>query len=185
MLKWNVPTIMNKPAHMRDSYRDALKEPEGNISDPEMFSNHASLKILAKDCMTKLQQHYPGWHWAIQINQFGGMLNIFCLDLHDTWAYTIRIIEVEHDPTRRRFLMAGGEVLERFGFRRGPVDWEKLAAMPRDLKGRGFPILSDLENASAKRARRKQKLDKAIAQAMLSGQYFFGADGRVNVGVIE
>lgn len=152
MLKWNP----------RPQLRDKHAEPEGEIAHPEMFHNHASLKIMAKDAMAVLHKHYPGWTWAIQINQFGGMMNVFCAELHDTWAYSLRICDFEHDPTRHVFIVAGGEILERFGFKAGAIDYARLALMPRDPRGRGIPILSDLEHASAKRAKKKRKIAEAI-----------------------
>lgn len=153
MLKWNA----------RPKHRDTIAEPEGDISNPEDFDTKAGLKNLAKDGMAVLQKHYPGWTWAIQINQFGRMMNIFCVELHDTWAYTIRISEIEHDPTRHAFLIAGGEILERFGFERKGIDYNKLALMRRDLRGRGIPELTDLEHAAAKKARKIKKVNEAIS----------------------
>lgn len=151
-MKWN-------PSGNR---RERVAEPEGEISDPEKFDNHASLKILAKDGMALLEKHYPGWQWAIQINEFGGMMSIFNLHLHDAWGYTMRIIEIEHDPTRSIFVKGGGELLERFKMPRGRIDYAALVNMERDIRGRGIPHLSDLEHASAKRMRRKKKIDEAL-----------------------
>lgn len=171
-LKWNV----------RPKHRDVNAEPEGEISHPEQFDEKAGLRILAKDGMALLEKHYPGWRWAIQINRFGRMMNIFNLDLHDAWAYTIRIMEIEHDPTRHVFLIAGGEILERFGFERKGIDYDKLAHMRRDLRGRGIPELTDLEHAAAKKARRMKK----IAEALRAGRVRINPLTKaIEVGIIE
>jgi hypothetical protein len=148
-LKWNKPDRCGG-------------EPVGEISDPEEFDNHASLKILAKDGMALLHKHYPGWTWAIQINERGGMMNVFNFELHDTWGYTIRTIEAEHDPKRRVFLIAGGEILERFGFERKGIDYARLVQMKRDPRGMGIPILSDLEHAAARKTLKRRRIVEAI-----------------------
>jgi hypothetical protein len=153
VLKWNP----------RPTVRDRIGEAEGEINNAEKFDVKAGLKILAKDGMALLQQHYPGWTWAIQINQFGRMMNIFCLELHLTWGYTIRIMEAEHDPTRAIFIKAGGEILERFKMPRAGIDYARLMLMKRDSRGQGIPILSDLEHAAAKKAKKKHKIADAIA----------------------
>lgn len=172
MLKWNP----------RPKHPDRIAEPEGEIEHPEQFDNRANLKNLAKDGMALLHKHYPGWRWAIQINEFGQMMNIFCLELHQSWAYTIRIREIEHDPTRHVFLIAGGEILERFGFQRGGIDYARLATMKRDPRGQGIPILSDLEHAAAKKARRKQKIRDAISAGRIRINPLTKA---IEVGIIE
>lgn len=168
-MKWNSTAL---------SRVDPTAEPEGEIFDPEKFDAHASLKLLAKDGMDVLQRKYPGWQWGLQINVRGRMVNVFNLTLHDTWGYTIRASEVEHDPTRHQFLVAGGEILERFGFPRGGIDWNRVAMMKRDARGRGIPILNDLEHAAARKELRKRKLDEALRL----GHYML-VDGRVVVGV--
>jgi hypothetical protein len=144
-------------------HRDALAEPEGEIDNAEDFDVHASLKILAKDGMAVLHERFPGWRWAIQINEFGRMMNLFNLDLHDTWGYTIRIMEIEHDPSRKIFVKAGTEILERFGMRAAGIDYAALSAMKRDPRGRGIPYLTDLDHAAARKAKRKRKIDEAIS----------------------
>lgn len=158
---------------------DALAEPQGEISHPEEFQNHASLKIVAKDGMRILQKHYPGHMWAIQINERGRMFNVFNHALHDVWGYTIRADEVEHDPKRRKFLVAGGEILERFCLRPGKFDVHAYAALPKDIKGRCIPIIDDLEHQAARKEIRKRKLVAALE----AQQYITDSNGRILVAV--
>lgn len=169
-LKWNGTALQR---------RDPNAEPEGEVDRPEDFDCHASLKILAKDCADILQRKYPGWRWAIGVNRLGHMLNIFNLTLHNQWGYTIRTMDIEHDPKRKACLIGGGEILERFGFRRGPVDWARVAQMKRDARGNGIPILSDLEHAAA----RKELRRRALSQAIQQGSTLILPDGRLAVGV--
>jgi hypothetical protein len=168
-LKWNAPVRPDGPAG----------EPEGLIFHPDMFDNHASLVILAKDVMDLLHRHYPGHAWAVQINEFGRMLNIFNTLLHPVWGYTIRASDIMDDPRREKAVLAGGEILERFGLKRGMLDMEAYNALPKDPRGNCFPILSGLETAAAKKELRKRALDEAID----AGRTFIDEQGRVIVGV--
>jgi hypothetical protein len=170
-LKWNNP----RP--------DPAGEPEGEITHPDMFDNHASLVIVAKEGMKFLVQAYPGHMWAIQINERGRMFNIFNHHFHDIWGYTIRADEVEHDITRRRFITAGGELLERFGHPRGHLDLDLWATLPKDAKGNCLPILSDLEHAAARKVLRKRTLDEKIDRALREGRSFVDAQGRTLVSI--
>jgi hypothetical protein len=158
-------------------------EPEGHITHPDNFLNHPSLVMVAKEGMKFLVQAYPGHMWAIQINQRGRMFNIFNHCFHDIWGYTIRADEVEHDITRRRFITAGGELLERFGHPRGHFDVDLWAAMRKDAKGNCLPILSDLEHAAARKVLKKRALDEKIDRAMREGCFIVDAQGRTLVNV--
>jgi hypothetical protein len=153
-MKWNRGGAINPDPH---------GEPEGAIGSPDQFDARALMVNLAKDGMALLHKHYPGWQWAIQINEKGGMMNIFNMHLHDTLGYAIRIIEAERDPSRKIFVTAGGDILERFKMPRRGIDLARLSQMKRDLRGRGIPHLSDLEHASAKKMRRKRAIDAALA----------------------
>jgi hypothetical protein len=166
-LKWNRPVRPDGPAG----------EPEGEISNPDQFDNHASLVILAKDGMAMLNKHFPDHMWAIQINERGHVLNVFNHALHDQWGYVLRTVEVEHDPTRKCFLRAGGEILERFGMPRGKFDLHIYAALKKDVRGCCLPILNDLERADAKKALRK----RAITEAVQAGNLYTDHLGRVLV----
>ncbi len=157
---------------------DPVGEPEGEIDNPNEFDNHSSLVAVAKDGMNQLALHYPGHLWAIQINERGRMFNIFNHALHDQWGYTIRASEVVHQETRRAFIKAGGEILERFGLSRGRFKLHEYAALKKDPRGRCVPVhLSDLEIDAAKKEIRKRKIAEAIAAgrvADLNGQTIVG-----------
>lgn len=174
-MKWNPPAYgaINP---------DSAGEPEGEVDHPDKIQARGLLVNLARDGMALLHKHYPGWQWAIQINQFGGMMNVFNLHLHDTWGYAIRIIEAERDPSRNIFVKAGGEILERFKMPRAGISMSRLMAMKRDHRGRGVPHLSDLEHASAQRMRRQ----KRISEALMSGRVRVNPlTQAIEVGLIE
>ena len=167
-LKWNTTT---RP--------DPEGAPEGAISDPRDFLEHSSLITVAKDGAAVLDKHFPGWLWAIQINAKGRVFHVFNHALHDQWGYLIRADEVEHGETRSVFLRAGGEILERFGLPRRGMDPQRLALLPRDLKGRCIPIINDLIHAAAKKEMKKRK----IAEALGAGHYIQDVNGRVIVAI--
>lgn len=167
MIKWN-------------PNRDSAAEPEGEIDNPNDFKNHSSLVNVAKIGMKLLHTHYPDWPWGLQINEFGRVIHIFNLALHDTWGYTIRADEVEHLRTLRMFIRAGGEILERFGLRAGRFDLSTYAAVKKDPRGRCIPVyLSDLEIAAAKKEIRK----RALAEAVEKGNFMIAADGTPLVAI--
>lgn len=171
-LVWNQP--------VNGSRRDPDGEPEGEIFNPDKFDNHSSLKLVAKEGMNVLTTHYPGHMWAIQINQFGRVLHVFNHALHDQWGYLIHLSEVEHLPTRKVFLHAGGIILERFGLKPGKFDINEYAKLKKDPKGRCVVVyLSDLECDSAKKALKKRALDEAI----IAGNTLVDSTGRVLVAV--
>lgn len=172
MIKWN-------PIVSKSINPDPLGEPEGEILDPKAYQNHSSLVTCATEIGTALNRKYPGWAWAIQINEKGRMINIFNHALHRDWGYTIRADEIEHGNAYKIAVKGGGEILERFGQPRGPFDMAKYVAMEKDFTGQGIPILNDLEHAQARRVLKKRKLDEAIR----AGRVWEDSTGRVIVNV--
>ena len=169
MLKWTTG----------GNVRDRLGEPEGEIEHPSQFRNHASLVIFAKDGMAILQRNYPGWRWAIQLNEFGGVIHVFNHLLHDTWGYLIRTKDFQNQSSRKVFMHAGGELLARFGMPRGRFDYATWKAAPREPKGWLLPChIDDLRDARSKREVLRQKIARALKEGR-SAQY----DGRIVVGV--
>jgi hypothetical protein len=70
-----------------------------------------------------LNNHYPGYQWAVHVNSEGGVVDI------SNWTiignYGFRILNPwnrPHDQLRHEIIMAGGELLERAGLRRGKFD---------------------------------------------------------------
>lgn len=171
-LKWNT-TKQENPL------RDTGGSPEGEITDPNDFVEHSSLVVAAKEGANALNSKYPGWLWAIQINAKGRVFHLFNHALHDQWGYLLHADDLEHGNARKAFIKAGGEILERFGLPRAGMNPQRLAAVPRDLRGRAIPIIDDLRHAAARKEMQKRKLIKAIEQ----GHVIQGADGSVLVGV--
>lgn len=108
--------------------RDPNGEPEGTVFTPDALKINASLVILVKDAADILERNYPGWLWAVQPDEKGGVINIFSFRLSGQWGYTLHTSRLQADPTMRDVVRAGGELLERFGFPRGPYPSEAYRA---------------------------------------------------------
>lgn len=144
--------------------RDPHGEPEGVVGSPKQLDQHyhASTVILCKDIADLLVKRYPGWSWAVQPDDRGGIINIFNLHLHPEYGYTIRMVDIQNDPSRRCAIAGGHEILRRF---RMPdrMDPHQLAEAPRDMHGNCIPDISDLPN-------RKARLRSEIAMGLATGK---------------
>lgn len=140
---------------------DPNGEPEGFVEHPADLIAKAGTVILVKDMMALLDTHYPGFRWAIQPSEFGGMFNVFCLDFSARWGYRIRMADIVNDPKRKQVIKAGQEILRRFGYPTNVFRPHLMAALPRNRKGEAIPDVSDLKKTRFTEATR---IDKAIAE---------------------
>lgn len=77
-------------------------------------------KLLAAAAAEKLCAHYPNYRWAVSASHATGLLVIKNFDLSYKFGYRLRIRkDLDNDPTLKRVVTAGGEILERFGLVRG------------------------------------------------------------------
>lgn len=149
---------------------DPHGEPEGFVDHPADLEVKAGTLILIKDMMALLDKHYPGFRWAIQPSEFGGMFNVFCLDFSARWGFRIRMAEIVNDPKRHLALRAGAEILKRFGYPGTVFRPHLMAAIKRNRKGEAIPDVSDLK---ASRHTKAAELDAALAdgRAKVIGQH--------------
>jgi len=144
---------------------DPNGEPEGIITKPDQFRGaDASLVILVKDIAAKLEQQYPGWLWGVRPDKRGGVIHIFSLRLSGRWGWLIKTKNVQHDSQRKLAVEAGGEILERFGFKRRAYNLEEWRAAPRYMGSVAMDI-SDKQSKVRKRYR-----DDEFTQAVRSGR---------------
>jgi len=88
----------------------------------EVFSENKieiSDQLLATDISRKLDQHYPGHLWAVNVDSIGGVVTIKNFAVSFTHGYLVKIKEVQDDPTRKACIMGAGEILERAHMRVG------------------------------------------------------------------
>ena len=141
------------------------EDAEGEVTHPDQLDQHyhASTVILVKDIAEILTKQYPGWAWAVQPDDRGGVINIFNLHCHTEMGFTIRMSDIMDDPRRRWASRAGGELLERF---RMPtkLDTGILQEAPRDARGMLIPTLTDFEESRLKR-------NAEVAYKLASGEW--------------
>lgn len=153
----------------RTAGADPYGEPEGFVQSPNQLLAHAGTVILVKDMMALLDKHYPGFQWAIQPSEFGGVFNVFCLDFSARWGYRIKMGDIVNDPKRRAVVTAGQDILKRFGYPGHVYRPHLIAGIKRNRKGEAIPDVSDLK---ASRHTQAARLDAALAdgRATVIGQ---------------
>jgi hypothetical protein len=141
--------------------RDDNAEPEGIVDNPsDLVRLSASTDILVRDIAAILTARFPGFRWAIQPNEFGKVLNIFCLDFHSAWGYRIRYDDVQDDPKRREAIRAARTILDRFRYPGSRYDVALMALIKRNIKGEAIP---DLSGMKATRFTRNAEIDWKLA----------------------
>lgn len=139
---------------------DPHGEPEGFVEHPADLIAKAGTTILCKDMADLLTRHYPGFRWAIQPSEFGGVFNLFCLDFSSRWGYRIKMVDIVNDPKRRVVVVAGQEILRRFGYPGNVFRPHLMATVKRNRQGEAIPDVSDLK---ASRHTEAARLDAALA----------------------
>ena len=93
--------------------------------------------LMAKEMADLLHQHYPGHLWAVSCDGAGsGFADVRNLSLSGTWGFRVKLRELfSASDFRRRIVMAGGEILERYNLSRGKLRQEELAAIPLTFNG--------------------------------------------------
>lgn len=144
--------------------KDPYADPEGIVTSPNDLQCRASTVILVKQCADLLERHYPGWLWAVQPDERGGVINIRSLRLSGLWGYILHTKNIQHDPQLKLVLKAGGEILERFGQKRGPYDYQRWQAQKNKFGLKDF----DISDKDAKI--RKRRNDDDFTDAIKSGR---------------
>lgn len=86
---------------------------------------------IAGEIANKLTACYPGHLWAVQIDQ--RLARIKNLLLSRTMGFTVDLVTLT--PEMKEVMRAGGELLERFGQKRGWIDNDGLAVADRNITG--------------------------------------------------
>lgn len=142
------------------SIADDLKimDPYGVVDRPDQLIGSADMKVLAKDIAASLDKHYRGWNWGITVDDKNGVVHIFALLLSGDMGYTLLLSDVRGDIGRRRIVIAGGEILERFGCRRGHFSLQQWQRVTRSADGVPVPDISDKHNKMKRRLVRRRAL---------------------------
>lgn len=154
---------------------DLEKQHRDYVNSPaQLMGISASLAILVKDTADKLEKQYPGWLWTLNPDEFAGMLYLYSLRLSGEYGYKMRIADIQNDETRQFAMRAGGELLERFGCKRGRYTPGQLAGKLQDLRGNFIPDQTDKSQKDQKRDR-----DRIVTKAMEEGKIKFKAEDTV------
>jgi len=120
-------------------------------SGQQIFSDNPAEKInysdavLCKSFGDKLEEHYPGWGWAVNIIPKGGVIRIQSLiitgQIRKPYGMTIKLHDVQYSQKviKKNAIWAGGEILERAGIARGPYKGQQ-AKFVEGVKQKHQPI---------------------------------------------
>lgn len=75
-----------------------------------------------------LHRHYPGHLWTVWADSLAGVVVIRHAGLSSKKGYVIKMIDMVSDPSMSKVIKAGGEILERYGVKRGQF---KIDDFPR------------------------------------------------------
>lgn len=131
------------------------------ILNPNQLDVDASLANLIKRYGEALEKKYPGWLWAINPDKRGGVIYIYSLRLSGEWGYVLKTGDVENDRHEKAAIMAGGEILERYGIRRGKYKRSLLRGKIRSLRGDFIPDITDKASRQQKK-RRDRDFTRAV-----------------------
>jgi len=149
------------------------------VGNPNDLVAHASLVCLVKDAADMLERHYPGWGWMIRPDEGGGIIDIMALRVHSKYAYTLKIGRLQNDPTFRDVMRAGGEFLERFGFKAGPYTRDAWLRNPQRM-GQFIPEVSDKDKQTQKRVN-----GAVVSQAVSTGYARITTDPRIGAALAQ
>ncbi len=154
---------------MTSARPDPFGSPVGCVSRPDELLVHASTSLILQDCRKYLDAFAPGYHWVLQANEFGQVVNLFCADFSLRWGYVIKMPDIINDPHRRFIVRAAQEILSRFGVSR-TYNAEAVAMVPT-RNGEAIPITSGMRHT-------KQVLAAELHLAMATGKgRRIGGDG--------
>lgn len=92
--------------------------------------------VMAKEMADALHQHYPGHLWAVTCDGKTGMADIRNLALSGNWGFRLRLpATFTASDFKRRVVMGGGELLERYRVRRGAARPDEIASLQTDHTG--------------------------------------------------
>lgn len=130
------------------------------VQNIECMAASAMLINLVKEAGDRLEYHYGGWGWIIIPDEHGGIVDICADRISSRLVYTLHIPTLENDPTLKCVVRAGGEYLERFGFRRIRYSYEEWKRREQHL-GQFIPDVSDLPKGM-QRSMRTDRLRTAL-----------------------
>ena len=110
------------------------------LSDVESLAQHAPRDLeVAAAMFHVLERHYPGHQWATSADHRTGMAHVKLLYLdregiNARYGFQLYLTQLNSDPRLQCVVRAGGELLERYGLKRGAATAEtKILARQHGL----------------------------------------------------
>lgn len=102
--------------------------------NPQLAANDL---VMAKEMAEALHAAYPGHMWAVACDGAGsGFADVRNLALSGMWGFRVMLRHTySASEFKRRVVMAGGEILERYRMSRGKFKEHEYAAIPTDIAG--------------------------------------------------
>lgn len=91
----------------------------------------------AREMAEVLHSAYPDHLWAVTCEGEKGIATVRNLSLSGQWGFILKLREMyTSSDWKKRVLVAGGELLERYKLRRGAADAAAIADLKTDFSGR-------------------------------------------------
>jgi hypothetical protein len=133
--------------------KDEFGDPEGWAHRPTDLLIGANLMGLVKQCGDVLESHYPGWMWVIEPDERGGIVNVSSMRFPPVNlkrpGFTLHISTIQTDIAQHKLMMFAGELIERFGCRRGAYNSEHWMAVNRACVAKYGAFVPDATDQSA------------------------------------
>lgn len=107
----------------------------GNGLRIQVANNTIDLDV-AKRCADDLNKKYPGYMWAVNVNNETGMVIVRNFTLSGDWGFNLHMENVINDPANVKVLNAAGEILERYRVSRVAANDDELSNLKIDFAGR-------------------------------------------------
>lgn len=92
---------------------------------------------IAKRMADVLDRHYPGHHWAVNVDSAGGIATVKNFRLSGDWGFLVKLVGTySASEFDRGVMLAGGELLERYRLHRGSFRENEYGILPVDFAGR-------------------------------------------------
>jgi len=92
---------------------------------------------MAKDMAETLYEAYPDHAWAVTCEGKKGIATVRNMSLAGNWGFVLHLKTLSSaSDWKKRIVMAGGELLERFRLRRGAANQDAIAGLEMNRFGR-------------------------------------------------
>lgn len=106
----------------REKVSRAIQSANNEFVDEGSAEKSLNDLIACKNAGDMLERHYPGWEWSVYVAD--GIMQIRATKLSGEYGYVLHVDKIDNDL--KRVKNAGGEILERFGMRRGGFREQEL-----------------------------------------------------------